>query len=162
MIQDREYAGFWRRFGALIIDMLLMIPVIYLPLILIYGKDYWLGDAMILGFWDVLLSYILPFVGTIWFWRRYLGTPGKMATKLEIVDAQTGNSMSTGQAVGRYFAYIISMVPFCAGFLWVGIDKRKQGWHDKLAGTLVLHKTSKEPVQFEQNDVIRNDVGVKQ
>jgi uncharacterized RDD family membrane protein YckC len=162
MIQDREYAGFWRRFGALIIDMVLMIPVIYLPLILIYGEEYWLGEAMILGFWDVLLSYILPFVGTIWFWRRYRGTPGKMATKLEIVDAQTGNSISTGQALGRYFAYIISMVPFCAGFLWVGIDKRKQGWHDKLAGTLVLHKNSQEPVRFEQNDAVGNDVGVKQ
>jgi uncharacterized RDD family membrane protein YckC len=37
----------------------------------------------------------------------------------------------------------------CLGLIWVGIDKRKQGWHDKLAGTVVVRRLDKETVQFE-------------
>lgn len=150
-MEDREYAGLWIRFGAFIIDLVVMSIVLYVPLSLIYGEEYWVGDKFIYGFWDVMLGHVVPFAATIWFWLRFLGTPGKMATKLEIVDAETGGKMSAGQAVGRYFAYILAALPLGLGFIWVGIDKRKQGWHDKLAGTVVLRNASKETVKFEEN-----------
>ncbi len=38
----------------------------------------------------------------------------------------------------RYLGYYISMLPLFLGIFWVGWDKRKQGWHDKIAGTLVI------------------------
>ncbi|MAZ69087.1 RDD family protein [Porticoccus sp.] len=145
-MENKEYAGFWIRFGALLIDLVIMAIVLYVPLSLIYGEEYWIGDKLIYGFWDVMLGYVVPFVATIWFWLHYLGTPGKMAMKLQIVDASTGGKMRTGQAIGRYFAYILSAVPLCLGFIWVGVDQRKQGWHDKLAGTVVIRNTGKEPV----------------
>ena len=148
-MENNEYAGFWIRFGAMLIDLVVMIIVLYIPLTIIYGEEYWLGEQFIYGFWDVTLGYIVPIVATIWFWLRYMGTPGKMATKLRIVDAATGNKMTTGQAIGRYFAYIIAMLPLCLGLIWVGIDKKKQGWHDKLAGTVVIRDTGKESVQFD-------------
>lgn len=148
-MENKEYAGFWIRFGATCIDSLIMIIVIFIPLGLIYGPEYWATDKIIYGFWDVMLGYVVPFVATIWFWLRFLGTPGKMATKFEVVDAQTGQKMSTKQAVGRYFAYIPSMLVLGLGFIWVGVDKRKQGWHDKLAGTVVIRTTSKEAVKFD-------------
>ena len=150
-MENKEYAGFWIRFGALLIDLVIMAIVLYVPLSLIYGEEYWVGDKLIYGFWDVMLGYVVPFVATIWFWLHYLGTPGKMAMKLQIVDASTGGKMRTGQAIGRYFAYIISAVPLCLGFIWVGVDQRKQGWHDKLAGTVVIRNTGKESVQFEDS-----------
>lgn len=149
---DSEYAGFWIRFGACFIDLLLLIVVLDIPLAFIYGMEYWQGEKFIYGFWDVFLSYIVPFVATIWFWLRFLGTPGKMALKLKIVDATTGEKMTVGQAVGRYFAYFLSAIPLCLGFLWVGFDKRKQGWHDKLAGTVVIREKGNEPVVFGSND----------
>ncbi|PKM20331.1 MAG: RDD family protein [Gammaproteobacteria bacterium HGW-Gammaproteobacteria-15] len=149
-MDNKEYAGFWIRLGAVLIDMVIIFFVLLIPLSFIYGEEYWLGDKFIYGFWDIMLSYVAPFIATIWFWLRFLGTPGKMATKLEIVDAATGNKMSTGQAIGRYFAYIVATLPFCLGFIWIGIDKRKQGWHDKLAGTVVLRNTGKESVKFEE------------
>ena len=148
-MEDKEYAGFWIRFGAVLIDLVVMLIVFYIPLSFIYGEEYWVGDKFIYGFWDVMLGYVIPFVATIWFWLRFLGTPGKMATKLAIVDAATGQKMTTGQAIVRYFAYILSALPFGLGFIWVGIDKRKQGWHDKLSGTVVVRHTSKEAVKFE-------------
>jgi uncharacterized RDD family membrane protein YckC len=148
-MDGKEYAGFWIRFGAMLIDLVVMIIVLYIPLTIIYGEEYWIGEQFIYGFWDVILGYIVPIVVTIWFWLRYSGTPGKMATKLRIVDAATGNKMTTGQAIGRYFAYTIAILPLCLGLIWVGIDKKKQGWHDKLAGTVVIRDTGKESVRFE-------------
>jgi uncharacterized RDD family membrane protein YckC len=57
---------------------------------------------------------------------------------VKMVDADTGNTLSKGQAIGRYLAYYLALIPFGLGFLWVAFDKRKQGWHDKLAGTVVI------------------------
>jgi uncharacterized RDD family membrane protein YckC len=61
-----------------------------------------------------------------------------MAIGARIVDAKTGGKPSTGQLIGRYLAYYVSIFPLMLGLIWVGIDARKQGWHDKLAGTLVV------------------------
>ena len=137
-MEDVEYAGFWIRLGAVLIDLMVMGVVLYIPSTVIYGSEYWVGDQFFYGFWDLIFSYVLPLVGTIWFWLRFSGTPGKMALKLKIVDAGTGNKLTFGQAIGRYFAYILSAIPFFLGYIWVGFDKRKQSWHDKLAGTVVI------------------------
>ena len=61
-----------------------------------------------------------------------------MAVSAKIVDAKTGGKPSTKQCVVRYFAYILSFIPFGLGFLWVAFDSKKQSWHDKLAGTVVV------------------------
>jgi uncharacterized RDD family membrane protein YckC len=148
-MESKEYAGFWLRVAASLIDLVVLLIVIYIPLSFIYGDSYWSNAEFVAGFWDVILGRIIPFAATIWFWLRYLGTPGKMALRLRIVDASTGEKLSLGQAIGRYFAYIPAMLPFCLGLIWVGIDKRKQGWHDKLAGTVVIRETGTDPVRFE-------------
>ncbi|MDX5408012.1 MAG: RDD family protein [Chromatiaceae bacterium] len=142
-MENQEYAGFWVRFGAVLIDLIVIAIVFWVPLTLIYGEEYWLGDQFYHGFWDLIFSYILPFVTTIYFWLRFFGTPGKMALGLKIVDANTGSKLSVGQAIGRYFAYIVAAIPFLLGYIWVGIDKRKQGLHDKLAGTVVIRQAGK-------------------
>jgi uncharacterized RDD family membrane protein YckC len=137
-MENTNYAGFWIRLGASLIDILLMLIVVAIPLSFIYGEQYWLGEQLVYGVWDVLLNYVLPIFATIWFWLRFLATPGKMVTKLKVVDAKTGGKMSLGQAIARYFAYLVAMLPFFLGFIWIGFDKKKQGWHDKLAGTVVI------------------------
>lgn len=59
-----------------------------------------------------------------------------------------GQPASPAQLVGRYLAYYMSMRPLGLGLIWVVFDKRKQGWHDKLAGTVVVKQanTGPEPV----------------
>ena len=148
-MNEQEYAGFWIRTGAALIDTILIL-IITLPILTaIYGTDYWAGESIFLGFWDALLNYILPAIAVIVFWIYKSATPGKMATKLAIVDAKTGGKPSTGQFIGRYLGYYISMIPLFLGIIWVGIDKRKQGWHDKLAGTVVIRSNKTETVKFE-------------
>jgi len=137
-MSDKKYGGFWIRTGAAIIDTIVLLMVIGPVLTLVYGKAYWMDETFVKGFWDIALNYILPPLAVIIFWYYKSATPGKMLTGLTIVDAETGGKPTTGQLIGRYLAYYVSAIPLCLGFIWVGIDARKQGWHDKLAGTVVI------------------------
>ncbi|MBY5980901.1 RDD family protein [Ferrimonas balearica] len=148
--EELEYGGFWIRVGAALIDSVLLAMVIAPILTLLYGKEYWLDQTQIWGTWDLLLNYLLPAIAVILFWMAKSATPGKMVLKLTIVDAKTGGKPSTGQLVVRYLGYYVSTIPLLLGLIWVGIDKRKQGWHDKLAGTVVLRQHRKQAVEFEQ------------
>lgn len=149
-MNNLQYAGFWVRLGATLVDIVVISIVIWVPLTLIYGTDYWLGTRVIHGVWDVLLNYVLPIVATIWFWRKYLGTPGKMALKLRVVDAKTGQPLTIPQSIGRYFAYLVSILPLFLGFIWIAVDHKKQGWHDKLAGSVVIRDNTETPVEFSE------------
>lgn len=64
-----QYAGFWLRFVASLIDTVIFIIVLMVPLALIYGERYWIDETMVHGFWDVVLTYIVPFIATVWFWQ---------------------------------------------------------------------------------------------
>lgn len=148
--QEVTYAGFWIRVGASIIDSILILLIIAPLLTFIYGEEYWVSETYIQGTWDVLLNYLLPAIAIIIFWIYRSATPGKMMLGLSIVDAKTGGKPTTGQFIGRYLGYYVSMIPLFLGFIWVGIDKRKQGWHDKLAGTVVIRHKKSESVVFEE------------
>jgi uncharacterized RDD family membrane protein YckC len=74
-----------------------------------------------------------------------------MAIAARIVDAKTGGKPTSGQWLIRYVGYFVSSIPFGLGLFWVAFDARKQGWHDKMAGTVVVRKKSgsTRPVEFE-------------
>jgi len=143
-MEHQEYAGFWIRVGAALIDSLLFIIVFSIPLTVIYGTEYWTSSTAVKGFWDSLIQYVVPLVITVWFWTKYLGTPGKLILRLRVVDAQTGQAISTPKAIGRYLGYYVSILPLMLGIIWVGIDKKKQGFHDKLAGTVVIRVRARD------------------
>ncbi len=145
-----EYVGFWARVVATIIDAILLL-IVTLPLLFaFYGSAYLTSENSVEGPMDVLLTYVFPVVATVLFWYWKQATPGKMAVSAKIVDARTGKEPSVGQYIGRYFAYVLSAIPFGLGFLWVAFDSRKQAWHDKLAGTVVVRpKKRTEEVKFE-------------
>lgn len=137
---NTNYAGFWVRTWATIFDVFIL-GLISIPLLVsIYGWNYFDSEkyGLFAGPADFLISLVFPAFATVIFWSTKQATPGKMTVSLKILDAETGNSPSFGQLVGRYFAYIISALPFMLGFIWVAFDKKKQGWHDKLSGTIVI------------------------
>ena len=149
--EDLEYVGFWPRVGASLIDTILLGIVVWPLLTAFYGDSYWTGDELVKGPMDFLLSWVFPAVAVILFWVAKQATPGKMAISAKIVDAKTGNAASIGQLVGRYAAYYLSAIPLLLGFIWVAFDDRKQGWHDKLAGTVVVRRKDRgpKPVTFD-------------
>ncbi|WP_341503168.1 RDD family protein [Gallaecimonas sp. GXIMD4217] len=141
----RIYMGFWLRLVAVLVDSVLL-TLITLPLLLaLYGDQLLqvepapreLGQ-LFLGPGHFLISYVLPIVVTVALWRRFAATPGKMAFRATIVDADSGLPPSTRQCLIRYLGYILCSLSLGLGFLWAAFDPRKQGWHDKLANTVVI------------------------
>jgi uncharacterized RDD family membrane protein YckC len=135
-----EYAGFWVRVGATLLDTLLIVLVSVPLLVSIYGWAYFDASqtGMIAGIADFLISWVGPAVAVILFWLYKQATPGKMLVSIKVVDAKTGNALSVGQSIGRYLGYFVSTLPLGIGLLWVAVDSKKQGWHDRLAGTVVV------------------------
>ena len=138
--QNPPYIGFWWRVLAYIIDAIIIAAIILPLLMLIYGVDYLFDERPIRGIADLLIRYIFPIVYTIAFWVKLGATPGKLAMGMKIIGLETGDYPSVGQAIGRYFAQILSTIPLMLGYFWIGFDSRKQGWHDKLAGTVVVRR----------------------
>jgi uncharacterized RDD family membrane protein YckC len=138
--QEHVYVGFWPRFGAQIIDGIIVAIITYPILFMVYGLDYFSKTGLVAGPLDVVLNYLFPMVWTIGFWIYRQATPGKMVIGAKIICATTGGAPSTGQFIGRYFAYILSALPLLLGYLWAAWDPKKQTWHDKLAGTYVVRK----------------------
>jgi|TARA_B110000914_G_scaffold24035_1_gene17946 uncharacterized RDD family membrane protein YckC len=138
-----EYVGFWSRLGASIIDSIIIIVITLPTLYLIYGGDYFNSEEFIQGFSDVIISYVFPLVATILFWIYKCATPGKIALSVKIVDAKTGNNPTVRQSIIRYLGYYVSLIPLGLGFLWIAWDAKKQGWHDKMAGTVVIRSKNK-------------------
>jgi len=151
--QRFEYVGFWLRVWAFVVDSVLSLFIITPIVTAVYRKQPSLSPDLIEGPLDllvsyllpkgpvdVLVSYVLPAVAIVAFWIARQATPGKMVIRARIVDAETGARPTTGQMIGRYFAYYVSIFSLGLGFLWVAWDRRKQGWHDKLAGTVVVRE----------------------
>ena len=144
--REPKYVGFWARFAANFLDGILIsifvspasIRVIYL---LSKGKirSDWISESacVAIAFYSVL--YILSQVILLVLWYKKQASIGKMAISAKIVDARTGKAPTKNQLIGRYFAYLLSFLPLGLGFLWIAFDSKKQGWHDKLAGTAVIY-----------------------
>ncbi len=132
--QNPKYVGFWWRVLAALIDSILVCFLLY-PILVFVLNDPMGTTALGIG-----VQVLLPAVAFVAFWQAKSSTPGKMAIGAIIVDAATGNKPTTKQWIIRYLGYYVSTIPLLLGLIWVGINERKQGWHDKLAGTTVIFK----------------------
>jgi uncharacterized RDD family membrane protein YckC len=150
--EEVEYVGFWLRFIAVIVDSALIMLLTWPVMLWWYGGDYWLNSELIKGPVDLIVSWLLPALLVVTFWIVKQATPGKLIIGAIIVDARTGNVPTTRQNIIRYLGYYLSTLPLCLGFLWAAFDARKQGWHDKLAGTVVVRtkRDGTQAVVFEQ------------
>lgn len=77
-------------------------------------------------------------------WHFWSATPGKMLCRLQVVDAKTGAAIGLWQGILRAMCYFISAFPFGLGFFWIGFNKKRRGWHDLIAGTMVVIKEKAE------------------
>lgn len=143
MSEELEYVGFWPRVGAALIDSLLLLLVLGPVAYVLFGS---LSPTNRLG--DLVFNVVLPCAITVALWVRYGFTPGKYALSARVVDADTGQPLSFGRALLRYVGYFVSAIPFFLGLLWVAFDRRKQGWHDKIANSVVVRPAGVEPVRF--------------
>jgi uncharacterized RDD family membrane protein YckC len=144
MNSEIRYAGFWLRFLATIVDWIWLYGIVYTILWFLVGPDIFSSKFTYKATYTptrILFEWILPFVVVMTFWITKSATPGKMLFKLRIVDADTGETVPAARLFLRYIAYFVSMLPLYFGFFWVAWDKRKQGWHDKIAKTVIVRRS---------------------
>lgn len=135
--KDWVYLGFWQRVVASLADNVLMAIAGFIIGLLcsfvISSKNAADLTSTILG-WVAGIAFVLGF----WFVRN--ATPGKMIYGAEIRDGRTFGKPSAGQYIRRYLGYLPSTLALGLGFLWVAFDQRKRGWHDMMAGTVVVRR----------------------
>lgn len=139
------YAGFWRRLAATLVDLVLVVSIAAL-VATATGEPAFRGTLDTQGSdrefsltasgwtnWVLFLYYVV--LGAIL--RR---TPGKWTLGLEIVRADDGGPCSTLRHIGRTLGYVLDVMTFFIGYLWIAVDGRKQALHDKVSGTVVVRQ----------------------
>jgi uncharacterized RDD family membrane protein YckC len=158
--QPVAYAGFWLRFGALIIDTIIMYVIqliIITPFLALIGLKVAVNevDPAELSDEDKLafVFSMLPALMMTWIavgiagWLYYSlmessdrqATIGKIAVGIKVTDMQ-GDKITFGRASGRYFSKIISGLLLCFGYLMAAFTEKRQALHDLIANTLVVKR----------------------
>jgi uncharacterized RDD family membrane protein YckC len=159
-----DYAGFWVRSFAFLIDTLILVGIVWLyngiwglasgtgffseevtdpnlpGVVEGSGSSLWALSSTILFL--IVVAYFICF----WRWRGQ--TPGMMVFRIRVVNFD-GTGIGWGGAVMRFLGYIISILLFLLGFFWIYFDWRRQGLHDKIADTFVISSPRKQKVTSE-------------
>lgn len=133
-VLEPEYAGFWLRFVAYIIDAI----IVMIPTYLIYGT---IGGSFIEPNIFARLIGVVIAVGYFVYLEssEKQATFGKQAMGIVVTDLH-GNRISVANALGRYFAKILSALILLIGFIMAGFTEKKQALHDMIASTLVVKR----------------------
>jgi uncharacterized RDD family membrane protein YckC len=132
-----NYGGFGVRLMATVIDYIWLYGTMYIILWFLLGADLFNSEApyTLIQF---TFEYLIPFILVMILWNLTASSPGKMLFKMKIVDAETLQPVSAGRLLLRYVGYFFSIFSMGLGFLWVIWDKKRQGFHDKMAKTVVI------------------------
>lgn len=156
---ENNYAGFWLRAVALLIDSIIIYVVeifTVIPVLGLLGFSFvseaqsgnltpeesigmmaaFMGAAAltVFVFYAMIITYFSLMEAS-----KYQGTIGKIALGLKVTD-MNGEKLTFGRALGRNLSKIISSMTFTIGYIMAGITEKKQGLHDIIASTLVLKK----------------------
>ncbi|MEW5935112.1 MAG: RDD family protein [Bacillota bacterium] len=122
-----EYAGFGRRLGAAVLDGLIVGVAVNLLTLLAPDSD---------------VALVLVNLGSVMYYVLFTGlrgqTPGKMALGIRVVGPDGGPPGAVRGFVREVIGKFFSALVLCVGYLWMLWDPKRQCWHDKLAGTVVV------------------------
>ena len=135
-----RYAGFVTRLVAFIIDR----AIVSIILFIIVWSTEWILNAFAINLllfsegtsWQISLAVAVGLYD-IGFWLLAGQTPGKRVLGVRVVRTD-GKRLNFGNALRRSIGYVISSILFL-GYLWILFDNRRRGFHDKLAGTMVVY-----------------------
>ena len=160
-MENSNYAGFWLRFVAVIIDGIIISilqSVVIMPIFAMLGVGFATTSGfdmnsiseedaigMIAAFMAaasaaLTISFVIQ---TLYFTlmesSKYQATVGKMALGLKVTD-MNGNQLDFVKALLRQLGKIISGMIMMIGYIMAGVTEKKQALHDMLAGALVVKK----------------------
>jgi uncharacterized RDD family membrane protein YckC len=137
---ERTYGGFWIRFGAKLIDGIILYvvnAVLGFTVMLVVGS--WKNPSTVIA--ATILSNVLSLVINLAYVTYFLGkfgaTPGKMACGLKVIRPD-GEKITYGRACGRFFAEMLSAMTLGIGYIMVAFDEEKRALHDRICDTRVI------------------------
>jgi uncharacterized RDD family membrane protein YckC len=142
-----RYAGFWVRFVAKFIDIIILwivgLLIYYAAFMLFFLDDNFLfTPARMMVF---MLVYVLQISFNIAYATFFIGkhgaTPGKMALSLSVVNPD-GSKVSYLKAFGRFFAEMVSGIILAIGYIMAAFDDEKRALHDRICSTRVIKKSA--------------------
>ncbi|HLR80124.1 MAG TPA: RDD family protein [Bacillota bacterium] len=139
---QRRYAGFWMRFWAYIVDLIIVFSlngILLSPLKFINE-----GEPIEAGIWTIsgILGTIILYVYFVWMTKWKGQTIGKMIFGLKVIHKEEKplrwSDLIFREVIGRFFYRVFWIINLL--YLVVAFDRKKQGIHDKLADTVVIHE----------------------
>ena len=125
------FGGCWIRLVAYYVDAIL-VEIIVTALVLAFIPS--IAGVLVVSM-IVMPAY---FIG---FWATTGQTIGMMPFRLRVVRNSDGGRIGFGGAVLRLVGFSIATLPLYLGLIWVAFDARKRGWHDLIAGSVVIRRT---------------------
>jgi len=148
-------ASFWRRVAAFLIDIIPLTILLSLIAYFFFGFDELIQNRFdnrhdhqaAIEFYT-MRNLIRELTFIIWIiysaameCSPYQGTLGKILMGIKVVD-DTGKPLSVSKAIARNLFKIVSYLPLSLGFIWALFNKRRKGWHDFFAKTLVAKRVN--------------------
>jgi uncharacterized RDD family membrane protein YckC len=153
-----EYAGFWIRLAAAIIDFIVLISGLYILYCVISQSFFWLfpniqefirsllaiangAQISIFNIWLIATILLVFMVGsTVYFvlcWASTGQTLGKMGTGIKVIRSDS-SALDLRAAFIRYLGSILTVATLGLGFIILIFDQHKQSLHDRIADTYVV------------------------
>jgi uncharacterized RDD family membrane protein YckC len=143
-----QFAPHGERLVAYIIDSIILVGLFIVGIIVVGGAFFTgvdvnaptpsAGPGVALAGIMFLVLFVLAFAYFPFFWARGGQTPGMKLFRLYVVRDSDGGPVGVGQAILRLVGYWINGIALYIGFAWVLVDARRRGWHDLIAGTVVV------------------------
>ena len=136
-------AGFGVRLIAYLIDSLILgvpfLVVYFLYIRSINGVPQDIVAARAVTNVFNLIGTLLSLAYFVYFWSSG-STPGMKVFGIRVADASTYKRIGLGRAFLRYVGFVVASGCCLIGLIWAAFDSRKQGWHDKIGGTVVIYR----------------------
>lgn len=134
--------GFSRRLAATLIDGLILFTATFLlvmavGLVGVYLNIYSDNEPIPIDRLVVICGLILSIFYYVGAWSKTGQTIAKSVLGIKVVGSD-GQPLSFGKSLLRYLGYIVSALLLSLGFLWIAFDKKRQGWHDKIASSYAI------------------------
>lgn len=135
-----RYGGFGVRLVAFLIDAVALgiLTTALLPITGVGSVVDVRANRIEVDYAANALSTLVGLVYFVAFWALRGQTVGMMPFNLRVASADTGERIDLVRAFLRYVGMIISIIPLFLGLIWAAFNARKQGWHDKIANTVVV------------------------
>jgi uncharacterized RDD family membrane protein YckC len=130
------FGGPGERLVAYIVD-LIIIGVAVVAIVILGGIMTFV--LPVVGILSLIVGIVVvPLIYFPYYWSSTGQTPGMKMMGIKVVRDRDGGPVTSGQAILRLLGYWVSGFVFYLGYIWIFVDKRKRGWHDLIAGTVVV------------------------